>query len=58
MWCHQKTSFIPKWLYIFLLKNRNKRNLPLLIHLSSEFLILSNFILLTGYLLAASLVPL
>lgn len=34
-WCHQKTSFISKWLYIFALKNRNKRNLPLLLHLIS-----------------------
>ena len=35
MWCHQKTNFIPKWLYIIALKNRNKRNLPLLLHLIS-----------------------
>ena len=35
MWCHQKMSFISKWLYIFALKNRNKRNLPLLLHLIS-----------------------
>ena len=35
LWCHQKTSFISKWLYIFALKNRNKRNLPLLLHLNS-----------------------
>ena len=35
LWCHQKTSFISKWLYIFALKNRNKRNLPLLLHLIS-----------------------
>lgn len=34
-WCHQKMSFISKWLYIFALKNRNKRNLPLLLHLIS-----------------------
>ena len=34
-WCHQKMSFISKWLYIFALKNRNKRNLPLLLHLNS-----------------------
>ena len=34
-WCHQKTSFISKWLFIFALKNRNKRNLPLLLHLNS-----------------------
>ena len=34
-WCHQKTSFFSKWLYIFALKNRNKRNLPLLLHLIS-----------------------
>ena len=34
-WCHQKTSFISKWLYIFALNNRNKRNLPLLLHLIS-----------------------
>ena len=34
-WCHQKMSFIYKWLYIFALKNRNKRNLPLLLHLNS-----------------------
>ena len=32
---HQKMSFISKWLYIFALKNRNKRNLPLLLHLIS-----------------------
>ena len=36
VWCHQKMSSISKWLYIFALKNRNKRNLPLLLHLSSE----------------------
>ncbi len=35
LWCHQKMSFISKWLYIFALKNRNKRNLPLLLHLIS-----------------------
>ena len=35
LWCHQKMSFISKWLYIFVLKNRNKRNLPLLLHLIS-----------------------
>ena len=35
LWCHQKTSFISKWLYIFALKNRCKRNLPLLLHLNS-----------------------
>ena len=35
LWCHQKTSFISKWLYIFVLKNFNKRNLPLLLHLIS-----------------------
>ena len=35
LWCHQKTSFISKWLYIFVLKNRNKQNLPLLLHLIS-----------------------
>ena len=35
MWCHQEMSFISKWLYIFALKNRNKRNLPLLLHLNS-----------------------
>ena len=35
MWCHQEMSFISKWLYIFALKNRNKRNLPLLLHLIS-----------------------
>ena len=34
-WCHQEMSFISKWLYIFALKNRNKRNLPLLLHLIS-----------------------
>ena len=34
-WCHQKMSFISKWLYIFVLKNRNKRNLLLLLHLNS-----------------------
>ena len=34
-WCHRKMSFISKWLYIFALKNRNKRNLPLLLHLIS-----------------------
>ena len=34
-WCHQKMSFISKWLYIFTLKNCNKRNLPLLLHLIS-----------------------
>lgn len=34
-WCHRKTNFIPKWLYIFALKNRNKHNLPLLLHLIS-----------------------
>ena len=28
-------SFISKWLYIFALKNCNKRNLPLLLHLNS-----------------------
>ena len=39
MWCHQKMSFISKWLYIFALKNRNKRNLPLLLHLSSKSLL-------------------
>ena len=33
--CHKKMSFISKWLYIFALKNRNKRNLPLLLHLNS-----------------------
>lgn len=32
---HQKMSFISKWLYIFALKNRNGRNLPLLLHLIS-----------------------
>ena len=32
---HQKMSFISKWLYIFALKNCNKRNLPLLLHLIS-----------------------
>ena len=42
MWCHQEMSFIRKWLYIFALKNRFKRNLPLLLHRSSEFLIPSN----------------
>ena len=36
---HQEMSFISKWLYIFALKNRNKCNLPLLLHLSSESLI-------------------
>ena len=35
MWCHQKMSSIPKWLYIFALKNCNKRNFPLLLHLIS-----------------------
>jgi len=35
LWCHQKMSSISKWLYIFALKNRNKRNLPLLLHLNS-----------------------
>ena len=35
LWCHQEMSFISKWLYIFALKNRNKRNLPLLLHLIS-----------------------
>ena len=39
MWCHQKMSFISKWLYIFALMNRNKRNLPLLLHLSSKSLL-------------------
>ena len=34
-WCHREMSFISKWLYIFALKNRNKRNLPLLLHLIS-----------------------
>ena len=34
-WCYQKMSCISKWLYIFVLKNRNKRNLPLLLHLIS-----------------------
>ncbi len=34
-WRHQKMSFISKWLYIFALKNRNKRNLPLLLRLNS-----------------------
>lgn len=34
-WYHQKMSYISKWLYIFALKNRNKRNLPLLLHLIS-----------------------
>ena len=34
-WCHQKMSFISKWLYIFALKNCYKRNLPLLLHLIS-----------------------
>ena len=34
-WCHQKMSSISKWLYIFALKNHNKRNLPLLLHLIS-----------------------
>ena len=34
-WCHQEMSSISKWLYIFALKNRNKRNLPLLLHLIS-----------------------
>lgn len=34
-WCHQKTSSISKWLYIFALKNRNKHNLPLFLHLNS-----------------------
>ena len=33
-WCHQKMSFISKWLYIFALKNRIKHNLPLLLHLN------------------------
>ena len=28
-------SFISKWLYIFALKNRNKRNLQLFLHLNS-----------------------
>ena len=36
---HQEMSSIYKWLYIFALKNHNKRNLPLLLHLSSESLI-------------------
>ncbi len=35
LWYHQKTNFIPKWLYIFALKNRNKHNLPLFLHLNS-----------------------
>ena len=35
MWCHQEMSFISKWLYIFALKNRDERNLPLLLHLNS-----------------------
>ena len=35
MWCHQKTGSISKWLYILALKNRYKRNLPLLLHLNS-----------------------
>ena len=39
-WCHQKMSFFSKWLYIFALKKCSKRNLPLLLHLSSESLIL------------------
>ncbi len=30
-----KMSFISKWLYIFALKNRNKCNLPLFLHLNS-----------------------
>ena len=34
-WCHREMSFISKWLYIFALKNRYKRNLPLLLHLIS-----------------------
>ena len=34
-WCHQEMSFISKWLYIFALKNRDERNLPLLLHLIS-----------------------
>ena len=34
-WCHQEMSFISKWLYIFALKNRDERNLPLLLHLNS-----------------------
>ena len=34
-WCHRETSFISKWLYIFVLKNRYKRNLPLLLHPNS-----------------------
>ena len=32
---HQKMSLISKWFYIFALKNRIKRNLPLLLHLIS-----------------------
>ena len=39
LWCHQEMRPISKWLYIFSLKNRNKRNLPLLLHLSSESLL-------------------
>ena len=35
-YCPQDWSFIPKWPYISALKNRNKRNLPLLFHLISE----------------------
>ncbi len=32
---YPEMSFISKWLYIFVLKNRNKRNLSLLLHLIS-----------------------
>ena len=53
VWCHQKMSSISKWLYIFALKNSNKRNLPLLLHLSSESL----FRQISLYLLGANLTP-
>ena len=42
LWCHRKMSSIFKWLYIFILKKCSKRNLPLLLHLSSESLFLSS----------------
>lgn len=35
-YCPQDRSFIPKWPYISALKNRDKHNLPLLLHLISE----------------------
>ena len=47
-WCHQKMSFFSKWLYIFALKKCSKRNLPLLLHLSSKSLILSSVKIVKG----------